>query len=51
MMAASVNAKLKFLHWKGKYLTLNLRCLLYIALLQPCFHYAISAWNSKFSKN
>ena len=36
-----VNARLKFLHRKNKYLTPNLRRLLCNALIQPHFDYAI----------
>ena len=45
-----VNARLKFLHRKNKYLTPNLRRLLCNALIQPDFDYACSAWYSNISK-
>ena len=45
-----VNARLKFLHWKNKYLTPNLRRLLCNALIQPHFDYACSAWYPNLSK-
>ena len=38
-----VNARLKFLHQKNKYLTPNLHHLLCNALMQPHFDYACSA--------
>ena len=38
---SKVNARLKFLHQKNKYLTPNLRRLLCNALIQPHFYYAI----------
>ena len=41
---SKVNARLKFLHQKKKYLTPNLCCLLCNALIQPHFDYACSAW-------
>ena len=47
---SKVNVRLKFLHRKNKYLTLNLRCLLCNALIQPHFDYACSAWYSNLSK-
>ena len=47
---SKVNARLKFLHQKNKYLTPNLRCLLCIALIQPHFDYACSAWYPNLSK-
>ena len=40
---SKVNARLKFLHRKNKYLTPNLRRLLCNALIQPHFDYACSA--------
>ena len=43
-------ARLKFLHWKNKYLTPNLCCLLCSALIQPHFDYACSAWYPNLSK-
>ena len=45
-----VDARLKFLHQKNKYLTPNLRRLLYSVLIQPHFEYAGSAWYSSLSK-
>ena len=45
-----VNARLKFLHRKNKYLTPNLRRLLCNALIQPYFDYACSAWYPNLSK-
>ena len=45
-----VNARLKFLHRKNKYLTPNLRRLLCNALIQPHFDYACSAWYPNLSK-
>ena len=45
-----VNARLKFLHWKNKYLTPNLRRLLCNTLIQPHFNYACSAWYPNLSK-
>ena len=45
-----VNARLKFLHRKNKYLTHNLRRLLYNALIQPHFEYACTAWYPNDSK-
>ena len=47
---SKVNARLKFLHWKNKYLTPNLRRLLCNALIQPHFDYACSAWYPNLSK-
>ena len=47
---SKVNARLKFLHRKNKYLTPNLRCLLCNALIQPHFDYACSAWYPNLSK-
>ena len=47
---SKVNARLKFLHRKNKYLTPNLRRLLCNALIQPHFDYACSAWHPKLSK-
>ena len=40
---SKVNARLKFLHWKNKYLTPNMCLLLCNALIQPHFDYACSA--------
>ena len=45
-----VNARLKFLHRKNKYLTPNLRRLLCNALIQPHFDYACSASYPNLSK-
>ena len=45
-----VNARLKFLHRKNKYLTTNLRRLLCNNLIQPHFDYACSAWYPNLSK-
>ena len=47
---SKVNARLKFLHWKNKCLTPNLRRLLCNALIQPHFDYACSAWYPNLSK-
>ena len=47
---SKVNATLKFLHRKNKYLTPNLRRLLCKALIQPHFDYACSAWYPNLSK-
>ena len=47
---SKVNARLKFLHRKNKYLTLNLRRLLCNPLIQPHFDYACSAWYPNLSK-
>ena len=47
---SKVNARLKFLHQKNKYLTPNLRRLLCNALIQPHFDYACSAWYPNLSK-
>ena len=41
-LISKVNARLKFLHWKNKYVTANLRCLLCNALIQSHFGYACS---------
>ena len=45
-----VKTRLKFLHWKNKYLTPNLRRLLYNIVIQPHFDYACSAWYPNFFK-
>ena len=45
-----VNARLRFLHRKNKYLTPNLGRLLCYALIQSHFDYACSAWYPNFSK-
>ena len=47
---SKVNARLKFLHWKNKYLTSHLRRLRCNALMQPHFDYACSAWYPYLSK-
>ena len=47
---SKVNARLKFLHRKNKYLTPNLCRLLCNALIQPHFDYAYSAWYPNVSK-
>ena len=47
---SKVNARLKFLHRKNKYLTPNLRRLLCNALIQPHFDYACSTWYPNLSK-
>ena len=39
-----VNKRLKFVHWKQKFLTLPQRHLLCNALIQPHYDYACSAW-------
>ena len=41
---SKINARLRFLHRKNKYITLNLRRLLCNALIQPHFDYACSSW-------
>ena len=46
-----VTARLKFLHWKNKYLTPNLHCLLCHTSIQPQFDYGYSAWHCNLSKN
>ena len=45
-----VNARLKFLRRKIKYLTPNRRQLLWKALIQPHFDYACSTWYSNLSE-
>ena len=45
-----VNAKLKFLYRKNKFLTPSLRRLLCNALIQPHFDYACSAWYPNLNK-
>ena len=47
---SKVNARLKFLHQKNKFLTPNLRRLLCNALIQPHFDYAYSAWYPNLSE-
>ena len=47
---SKVNARLKFLHRKNKYLTPNLLRLLCNALIQPHFDYTYSAWYPNLSK-
>ena len=47
---SKVNARLKVLHRKNKYLTPNLRRLLCHALIQPHFDYACAAWDPNLSK-
>ena len=47
---SKVNARLKFLHWKYKYLISNLRRSLCNALIQPHFDYACLAWYPNLSK-
>ena len=47
---SKVNARLKFLHRKNKYLTRNLRRLLCNALIQPHFDYVCSVWFPNLSK-
>ena len=49
-VTSKVNARLKFLHRKNKYLTPNLRRLLCNALMQPHFDYDCSAWYPNLSK-
>ena len=39
-----INGKLKFLHRKNQFLSLELRRMLCNALIQPHFDYACSAW-------
>ena len=46
---SKVNARLKLLHRKNKYLIPNLRRLLCNALIQPRFDYACSAWYPNLS--
>ena len=45
-----VNARLKFLHRKNKYLTPNIRRLFCNAWIQPHFDYACSVWYPNLSK-
>ena len=45
-----VNARLKFLHRKNKYLTPNLCRLLCNTLIQLHFDYSCSAWHPNLSK-
>ena len=47
---SQVNARLKLLHGKNKYLTPNLCRLLCNALIQSQFDYACSAWYPNLSK-
>ena len=47
---SKVNARLKFLHLKNKYLTPNLHRLLCNASIEPHFDYACSAWYPDLSK-
>ena len=47
---SKVNARLKFLHRKNKYLTPNLHRLLCNALIQPHFNYPRSVWYPNLSK-
>ena len=47
---SKVNARLKFLHEKNKYLAPHLRHLLCNALIQPRFDYGSSAWYPNLSK-
>ena len=47
---SKVNARLKFLQWKNKYLTLTLFHLLCNAVIKPHFCYACSAWYPNLSK-
>ena len=53
-MLGKINAKLRFLYRKNKFLTPSLRRLLCNALIQPHFDYACSAWypnlNQKLTK-
>ena len=49
-VVSKVNARLKFLHRKNKYLTSNLRRLLCNTLIQPHFDCACSAWYLHLSK-
>ena len=49
-VVSKVNAKLKFLHLKNKYLASDLRCLLCNALIQPHFDYACSGWYPNLSE-
>ena len=49
-VTSNVNARLKFLHWKNKYLTPNLRRLLCNVLIQRHFDYPCSAWYPNLSK-
>ena len=46
-----VNARLKVLHQKNKYVTLNLHRLLNNTSIQPHFDYACSTWYPNLSKN
>ena len=47
---SKVNARLKFLHWKYKYLISNLRRSLCNALIQPHFDYACLALHPNLTK-
>ena len=47
---SKVNARLKFLHCKNKYLTPNLRRLLCNALMQSHLNYDCSPWYPNLSK-
>ena len=45
-----VDARLKLLSQKNKYLTPNLHCILFNALIQPHFDYTCSVWCPNLSK-
>ena len=45
-----INGRIKFLYKKNRYLTPNLKRLLYDALIQPHFDYACSAWYPNLNK-
>ena len=47
---SKVNSRFKFLDQENKYLTPNLCCLLYNALIQPNIGYACSAWCPNLSE-
>ena len=49
-LISKVNARSKFLHFKNKYLTPNLRHLPCNALIQPQFDYVCSLWYPNLSK-
>ena len=46
----TINARLKFLHKKNYFLTLDLRHLLCNALIQPYFDYVCSSWFSNVNQ-
>ena len=50
IVTRKINARLKFLHRKNKYLKPNLHCLLCSVSMQPRFDYACSAWYPSLSE-